>query len=302
MRADLRLAAIASLHGGYVTFEQAEAAGVSRNTLRRRVEDGTLLRVAKGLFLVPGVARDWQGLLRAAIAKLPDAVVSHQAAAQVLDIPHIPRDICSVTVHASTTHSFPAVVVHRVRDLADDHRTEVEGMPVTTVARTLVDLAAVCPDWMVASALDDTVVEGRVDIDEVVKVFEAVAGRGKPGVGALRSILAERVGDDHIPATRIEQVARKVFRAGGLPDPVWQYPAPWNPAERIDFAWPQCKVGCECDSRRWHTRVRDFENDRRRDRAALMVGWKVLRFTWEELTERPHEVVAQLRRVLAEGC
>ena len=58
-------------------------------------------------------------------------------------------------------------------------------------------------------------------------------------------------------------------------------------------------VGCECDSRRWHTRVADSQRDRERDNLLLIHGWKIFRFTWDDFTTRPHLVIAQLRVVLA---
>lgn len=110
----------------------------------------------------------------------------------------------------------------------------------------------------------------------------------------MRKLLEERVGDDMVTASRLEKVGFGVFERGGLPRPRWQYPAPWDPDKRIDFAWPHICVGCECDSRRWHTRVADFQNDRQRDNLSLQHNWRIFRFTWEDFTKRPELVIAQL--------
>jgi hypothetical protein len=115
----------------------------------------------------------------------------------------------------------------------------------------------------------------------------------------MRKILGDRVGAELVEATKIERVGLSVFDSGGLPRPVWQFPAPWDRAKRIDFAWPHARVGCECDSRRWHTRVNDFQYDRDRDNLALLHNWKIFRFTWQDFTQRPGFVIEQLRTALA---
>jgi very-short-patch-repair endonuclease len=102
-------------------------------------------------------------------------------------------------------------------------------------------------------------------------------------------------------ATVLERRLRRVLREGGLPHSVSEHDLPWTRETpgRIDLAYPTGRVVIEADSRRWHTRERDFEVDRRRDREAQLAGWQVYRFTWEDLVQRPEEVVATVGRALA---
>ncbi|MGH9896153.1 MAG: hypothetical protein ACREA0_30010, partial [bacterium] len=179
------------------------------------------------------------------------------------------------------------------------HRMKVKGLSTTTPARTLNDLPAVLRAEQMAIVLDESLAAKIAPIDEVERVFHEVARRGRTGSALMRSLLRERIGSDLIPATRIERVGMRVFEDGGLARPIFQYPAPWDPNRRIDFAWPRFCVGCECDSRRWHTRLKDFQNDRDRDNLALNYNWRVFRFTWEDFHQRPHLVVSQLRTALA---
>jgi hypothetical protein len=175
----------------------------------------------------------------------------------------------------------------------------VEGLPTTTVARTLVDLTAkLSPKWM-AHVLDEALAARLTGIDDVNDVFHDVARPGRTGSKLCRELLATRLGSDTVTATRLERVGMRVFERGGLVRPEFQFPAPWDPTRSIDFAWPWCRVGCECDSKRWHTRVRDFQTDRSRDNRALDFGWRIYRFTWDDFVRRPHEIVAQLRSALA---
>lgn len=102
------------------------------------------------------------------------------------------------------------------------------------------------------------------------------------------------------PTSELERLLLKVLRDGGLPEPVREYDAPWdrNAPGRVDFAYPWVRAIMEGDSRRWHTRERDFEVDRRRDRLAQLAGWDVFRFTWHELKNDPDEVVSTMDQVL----
>ena len=168
----------------------------------------------------------------------------------------------------------------------------------TTVARTLVDVASVLSRRATARSLDDALSAGRVTIGEVEEVFRATARRGRTGSALMRSLLEERTGSELASATEIERVGMRVFVDGGLPRPVFQFPAPWNCDHHIDFAWPAFCVGCEADSRRWHTRVDQFQSDRDRDNLALIHRWRILRFTWPDFTKRPEYVVRLVRQAL----
>jgi len=298
MKRDLELGALAASQASYISSRQAAEHGLTPAAIRWRIQQGLWTPARNGLYQVTGVTGDLRGLLRGAIAILPDAAISHQSAAEIHGIPFIPPGKAVVTVHARTTHCYPGVTVHRSLDLASDHITVVDGLRVTSIARTLNDLTAVCKKGMVARAMDEMLSSGRVRIEELVSVFEETARPGRTGSKASRELLDERVGDELVSASRLEQVGMDLFQRGGVPRPEWQYPAPWNPDERIDFAWPWWFAGVEGDGRRWHTRVADFERDRRRDRLSLLHRWTILRFTWLDFTKRPDEVLAQVHQLL----
>jgi hypothetical protein len=248
---------------------------------------------------VNGISGDRKGLLRGATAILPGrATVSHESAAETHGIPYIAKGRAVVTVHARTTHDFPGVKIHRSLDLDDDHRQVIDSLWTTTPARTLNDLAAVLHPESLARALDDSLARKLVLIDDVEHVFSQVARRGRTGCGVMRRLLEARIGDDMILASRLEKLGLSVFERGGLPRPHWQYPAPWNPDRRIDFAWPHVCVGCECDGRRWHSRLADFQSDRERDNLSLSHNWRIFRFTWQDFTQRPDRVITQLREAI----
>jgi hypothetical protein len=299
MRIDYELGALAAQQAGYLGRNQVLAQGVSEAAIRWRLDSGTWVLVRNGLYKVVGVDGDYQGRLRGAMATLPDPTISHESAAEIHGIPYVARGKATVTVHASTTHGFPDVTVHRSIDLLPHHRLKIAGQSVTTPERTLIDVAAKIRLGALGLALDESLASGLVSITEVQKLFEEVARRGRTGSGPMRKLLNERLGSDVVPASRLERLGMSVFERGGLPPPQWQYPAPWDPAKRIDFAWPHVCVGCECDSRRWHSRVSDFQRDRERDNLSLAHNWKIFRFTWEDFTKRPDVVISQLAGAIA---
>ncbi|HEX5722373.1 MAG TPA: hypothetical protein VFZ06_06445 [Acidimicrobiia bacterium] len=300
MRNDYEVARFASIQAGYLGHNQVEALGFSKSAIKHRVDTGLWVAAGRGLYRVNGITGGHKDLLRAATSILPgNPTVSHESAAEIHGIPYLPRGMSVVTVHARTTHDFPGVRIHRTLDLVDEHRQLIESMWTTTPARTLNDLPAVIHPNAMALALDDSLARKIVQVEEVERVFNQVARRGRDGCGVMRKLLEERVGDELITASRLERLGFRVFERGGLPRPFWQYPAPWDPDRRIDFAWPHVCVGCECDGRRWHTRVADFQNDRNRDNLSLSHNWRIFRFTWEDFNKRPEFVIEQLRNAIA---
>ena len=298
MKSDYQLAALGSRQGGILGHQQAVDLGLSEAAIRHRVESGVWTSIHKGLYRVTGMNGGYREALAAAMAILPDPTISHESAAEIHQIPFVERSRAVVTVHSRTTHDFPGVTVHRSLDLTQEHRRRVGNYMTTTPARTLVDLAATVHRKALARALDEELAGGRTDIEELHQVFKEVARPGRTGSRLMRELLAERLSDELVTASRLEKVGMSVFEAGGLPRPSWQYPAPWDPTNRIDFAWPWCCVGCEADSKRWHSRLADFQNDRHRDNLALIHNWRIFRFTWRDFTSRPEFVVAQLRAAL----
>jgi very-short-patch-repair endonuclease len=121
-------------------------------------------------------------------------------------------------------------------------------------------------------------------------------------MAALRLILEER-GPGYVPpASRLERLAFDCLVDGGLAVPVRQHPLPSRAGPgRVDLAYPDARLIIEADSRRWHTRVADFEVDRRRDNEATALGWQVLRVTWRDLVDRPGWVRSMVRSCLEAG-
>lgn len=285
---------IASRQGGVITLAQATGCGLGRDAIRHRIKVKRWTAVSRSIYRLIEMDEPHQ-LIRAAVAVLPNSVVSHEAAAEIHGIPRVRRGLAVVSVHSRTTHSFPGVTVHRNHDLHESH-TELQGdLPTTTLPRTVIDLAGLLHPKHVERIVDDLITQKRLSIERINRVLSDVARRGKPGSGTMRTILAGRGVGPERNATQLERRGLAVLRDGGLPVPSLEHAIPWNPARRFDACYPMWRIAIEWDSRRWHQSDEAFEQDRERDRSALLHGWSVYRFTWRDVTERPDQVVETIR-------
>jgi hypothetical protein len=296
---DNRAREIASQQGGVITRRQALAIGLSDRMIFRRTQSGQWQRVAPGTYALHPTSPSRLSL-SIAVAKLA-AVASHESAAGLHRLMRVPSNRVVVTVPHRRTNRCQDVVVHESTDLAPEHTMVVAGLPVTTPERTIVDLAAVTRPATLRSIIASGLVTQRIEMSAVVRVFDDIARRGKPGVAALRSILEDLGGEPIVVESELERRFLDVVRAAGLPDPAVQFSVPWRSraAGRVDFAYPDVHLIIECDGRRWHTALEAFEVDRRRDNLAQLAGWRVLRFTWADVTQSAPQIVRAIRAALA---
>lgn len=284
---------------GYITLRQALACGMSADAVRRRVEARRWARVRAGLFLIPGFEPSVRGRLLAATAAL-GAVVSHESAAELHKLPGVSKGLAVVTVRTRTTNRFPDVLVHQTTDLQAGHVTEFEGLPLTDVVRTVIDLAAAMPVPAIGKMVDHLVVAGAATIDSFADEVTELARHGKPGMKTMHTVLEVRDGARFMGDSRLEMWALRLIRQWGFPEPEVQYPLPWRAARkgRVDFAYPLIRLIIEVDGRAWHTTLEAFESDRLRDNHAQLAGWRVLRITYRMLVEQPEMVRDMIRRAL----
>ncbi|MGH9166842.1 MAG: endonuclease domain-containing protein [Acidimicrobiia bacterium] len=199
-----------------------------------------------------------------------------------------------------SANRFPGVQVHQSTDLTSDFVVMVAGLPTTSVSRTIVDLAAVLRPGRLERIVDHCLVSGAVGLEALNETLSRLARRGKPGVQALGEVLEARGPGLEMSESILELELVKLLTAAGLPEPVQQHPLPWRTAGagRADLAYPDARLLIEADGRRWHTLGQAFESERRRDNLAMLAGWRVLRFTWGDIVERPGDVVWMVREGL----
>lgn len=286
----------ARANGGIISTREAQALGMDRTTLSRRVEAGVLIRIGRGLMALPGADLARELDLEAACRRL-NAVVSHESAGEMHRFEGLAWTPPTVTVPHRLTHDFPGVRVHQSTDVSDDDVLRIRGLPVTTPERTIIDLAAILSDRRLDFVLDRALSSGTVDLTRLSEVFSGLGRRGKPGTTRIRRTLEQRDASYVPPDSVLEQRLLAVIEGDGLPKPTPQFRPAWLvPTNgRVDFAYEDRKLIIEGDSRKWHLLMKSFEIDRNRDNQAQLAGWRILRFTWHAITERPEEVAVTIR-------
>ncbi len=182
---------LAAKHGGHITRSQLAELGLSDPMISRRVAAGFLTRVKSGVYRT-FPPPDEDALLRGAVLGLRSAVVSHRSAARIhgLVVPTGGRPV--VTVPASTTHAFPGVEVRRTADLSRSHWIVKASLPVTTLPRTVFDLASCTETDVYGELVDLLLTSRRLKLGQLAELLGEIGGKGKPGTSLVRAIVTER--------------------------------------------------------------------------------------------------------------
>jgi hypothetical protein len=230
--------------------------------------------------------------MAAAVACGPDAVVSHVSAAGLRQLLPDSRRVVDVTVPARRKH--PGVVVHTVRGLPVEDRALVESIPVTTVARTLLDLAEVVPKRL-SRALEASERLGLFDLRELEALMRR--SRGRRGLRLLTAAL-RTYRDPSLTRSELERRFLDLCREAGLPPPATNV---WVAGHEVDVVWHDQRLVVELDGHEFHRTRAAFERDRKRDADLQLAGYRVVRITQLRLNVEPHAVVTMLRSMLATG-
>jgi predicted transcriptional regulator of viral defense system len=295
---DQRLARIAERQHGLVSRRQLVAIGLSSKAVTRRVEKGRLHRIHPGIYAVGHLERTSEARwMTAVMACGSGAVLSHLDAAALWKI----YDGEGARVHVTSVRKaggrLDGVQVHRARRLHLDDLTVKDGIPVTTVARTLVDLTDVLGSDRVLRAIREADFLGLLDLDALSAAVERAHGRKRLGV-LREAVAAYRPGQ--IIRSELEHCFLELVRAAGLPPPETNVKiTARGRTYEIDCLWREQGVAVELDGRAAHARIAAFESDRRKDAALNAIGLRPLRFTWLRVTREPGDVIAELDATLA---
>jgi Protein of unknown function (DUF559) len=285
------------------------AQGVSKQQLRSLERTGHLLRIRRGVYASRNAMRWAEGNQRRAhvlqvfaaratvgrwgIASFHSAAVLHGLA--LLQTP--PEDRVTLTVPSAKRWERvqPAGVVFHASDLPPEHMTRLFNLPVTTVARTVVDLARTLPYTDGVVLADSALHEEKTTKPELHQILRECAGW--PGVRQARRVIDFA---DERAESPLESAARVVFDQFGLERPELQATIHGPDfAFRVDFRWRGQKVIAEADGLVKYNDRKDLLAERERDHLLREAGYKVVHFTWRELFQTPEAVTARIRRYLA---
>lgn len=259
--------------------------GVSPDAVDRRVKTGHLTVLYPGVYAIAGAPLTRHAHhLAATLACGPRAVLSSVNAAVGWAVIRSADTELHVTVPASSRRGPRGIAVHRA-DLARHEVRRKDGLLVTSPVRTLLDLAATHPH-LLERAINEAYALRLVRPGELEPI------RGRRGAKALRAALTDRPGFDRSKAERT--LMRLIVRAG-LPRPQTNVPiGPWE----ADLLWPDRRLVVETDGYASHSSRHAFESDRQKDADLQARGYRVVRFTWRQLTDHPERTVATLTALL----
>lgn len=280
---------------GLVTKQQAREL-MSDKTIERYRARGLLVIVYPGVYRLAGVPASWrQRMLAGCMAYGDPVALSHRAAAKLWGLEGIVAEDCEVTLPPGRSGRFPGIVTHRAPLLGSDV-TVREKTPVTTVARTLLDLRRALSQEVLAGAVDQAHRLRLVTPEELAREQDVRSGPGYWGAGGFRSILDLRLAHPGVGDSALEERTFRWIVESGLEAPERQVRVTvGGRTYLIDIGWEGPKVGLECDGFAYHGRRSRFDADAVRYSALALDGWMMRHVT---ATQSCEEVVAWVREAL----
>jgi very-short-patch-repair endonuclease len=284
-----------------VALWQLEALGINRATAHWRVEVGRLHRVHEGVYAVGHLPSTREReLMAAALACGPKAMLSHRSAAELWGLRKSSGGAIDVTAPGRRGRSPRGIASHRDDTLAKVDRTSVHGIPCTSVARTLLDFAAVAPIWELRRAVSEAEVLRILDHASVRVLIRR--HRGRRGVARLRMVMDEIRPETKRTRSEMEREFLRICERSGLPLP--EVNVRMRLRERTlkpDFLWRNAGLILEADSRTYHDTDSAFQVDRRREQLFQLAGWDVSHCTWEQIFHEPAKLARIVRALLAQA-
>lgn len=286
---------LATAQHGVVSRAQLRQEGIPRHTIDRRVRGGFLQRLQVGVYLVgitePPLARE----MAACLACGPHAFLSHRSAAvvwKILPTGARPRRV-DISLRSGCRRR-PGVRTYRPESLSPDETTIHDRLPITSAARTLLDLA----EQLRRRPLDRAVARAIALRLTDPKSLGALVDRHatKRGAGRLKAVL--QGGGPAFTRSEAEVRFLELVRRAKVDPPEVNTRLV---GLEVDFYWPTRGLAVEVDGKAYHSAPRDFERDRQRDSELAAIGVRVVRVTWRQMNESPEALLVRLGAALSAG-
>ena len=289
---------------GIVSREQLIRSGMANGTINERISSGHLIRICRGVY---GLGHDVVGQrgkwLAATLAGGPSTFLFGRTAAALWGIVSPSGRVEVVRKRSRYNESDPTIfapfgrrtklTIHRSRCLPESDLTVYQGIPTTTVARTLLDLAAFLSQKQLEYALAAAGRAGLIRVSEIKKMLER--GRGWKGIGKLRKAFNEWNPEAEETKSNLEIDFLGLCRDHDLPMPAVNVLVEGH---LVDCFWTEAKLVLEVDSYKYHSDQVSFDGDRDRDFDLTAVGYQVVRVSDRHLSRNPEAVAKRLRRIL----
>ena len=295
-----RIAPFARRQHGLVTKAQALDV-ITADQLKRSLRDRGLEPVRRGVYRVAGAPESWhQHLLAVCLAAGPRARSSFRSAAALHQLEAFPAEILEITHFGVRPAVIDGVIAHETKVYGPAHVASVQGIPVTSVARTLCDLTAIAPSWSVERAVDEALRRKLVTLRWLRSVAEDLEGRGRLRCTVMREILEVRQPGYHPGDSEPEKRISDLLVRAGFPRPVPQHTIRiGSRTYRADLAYPELMLVMEYDSWAFHSSRSAFDNDPKRRNDMRTAGYTVLEFTSKSSDRYIVDTVAAARALRA---
>jgi very-short-patch-repair endonuclease len=291
---DALVAELAARQHGVVTADQLRSCGLNRGGIEHRLAVRRLQRLYRGVYAFGHRELTTAGrLLAAVLACGPGAVLSHFSAAVLWALLRPEYGPVDVTVPRRTGRAKrPGIRIHSVRDLDPRDVTVKDGIPVTTPAKTLIDLNAVVGDRLVERAFEQAQILRLIRPGEVEDVLDRSNGRR---TRALRRLVDADRRTSTVTRSELEERFLGLVRRGGLPEPEVNVRLA---GYEVDFLWRPERRVIEVDGHAYHSTRQATSRDRRKDDDLEAAGFRVTRFTTDQVLFDPMDTLARAKRAL----
>jgi hypothetical protein len=275
------------------------AVGATDHFIKSRLLTRHWEEVHPGVYYLNVTPRTWVSEVVAAVLGAgPDAVASHRTAARIWDLDGVYGTTIEVTVPYDDRPVPDGVLVHRTRRSLPS--TLVDGVPVTSPERTLLDLAAILPNRILERAMASAIRRSLTSIEKLRQAVKAQGGRGVKGTRRMRRVTELVEGDQSGSVSEVE--LKDLLRDAPVPMPVPQLHIrlPNGDNAYPDFAWPERMKIVEVDGFSAHSTPDQLEHDLRRQNQLMQLGWEIRRFSARDVRRNPHEVVGAIVDFLGE--
>jgi predicted transcriptional regulator of viral defense system len=294
----LRVQALAEEQHSIVTVNDMRKCGANRTWIHRRTADGFIVRIGPSTYRMGGVRQSFVGKAMAAVlSSRGPALVSHRSAAHLLGFERVaePASVELTVPRHRRPQPRRGIKVHESTAFDLTEPTVREGIPVTGVARTILDCAPA--EERPIRLLDDALRRRIVTWEELWSCYLAHNVRGR-NVAPYRRILLERDGNTP-PGGEFAPRMADMLAAGGLPAPVFEHPVVVDGhTYYLDLAWPARMVAVECNDAGSHETAKAFLRDPMKRNRCERAGWEYLEFTWSDMVHRSAEVLALVAAAL----
>lgn len=286
---------LATEQGGPISREQLLALGITPGAIKSWLRSGRLHCYLRNVYLLGHEAITAKGRMMAPVlAYAPGGVLSHRSAAMWWGLAQTARSKVDVTVPGRTRRKQDGIDLHLVRTLDPRDVTDHDGVPITTVPRTLLDLAEVVPPRHLERAVNEA---ERLRLFDTAAMQELLSrSPGRRGLKPLRDLLSDFLPEPHL-RSEFERLFREFCVDFELPIPDMNIKVL---GYEVDAHWPGTNLIVELDSRAFHLNPKAFEEDRKRDAALLLAGYRVIRITYRQLMREPNDVAMKISRLLAD--